>query len=76
MRKLLLILVALLAGFIVTAQNGLNKDSLLHLLTAAKEDTAKVKLLNNLAKATKNSDIAASYKYTADALALSEKNKL
>jgi signal transduction histidine kinase len=73
MRKLLLILVALLAGFIVTAQNGLNKDSLLHLLTAAKEDTAKVKLLNNLAKATKNSDIAASYKYTADALALSEK---
>ncbi|MGN6211188.1 tetratricopeptide repeat-containing sensor histidine kinase [Parafilimonas sp.] len=73
MRKLLLILFALLAGFIVTAQNGLNKDSLLHLLTAAKEDTAKVKLLNNLAKATKNSDIAASYKYTADALALSEK---
>lgn len=73
MRKLLLILFALLAGFIVTAQNGLNKDSLLHLLTAAKEDTAKVKLLNNLAKATKNSDIAASYKYTADALTLSEK---
>ncbi|MGN6352099.1 MAG: tetratricopeptide repeat-containing sensor histidine kinase [Parafilimonas sp.] len=73
MRKLLLILFTLLAGFIVTAQNGLNKDSLLHLLTAAKEDTAKVKLLNNLAKATKNSDIAASYKYTADALTLSEK---
>ncbi len=73
MRKLLLILFTLLAGFIGTAQNGLNKDSLLHLLTAAKEDTAKVKLLNNLAKATKNSDIAASYKYTADALTLSEK---
>lgn len=73
MRKLLLILFTLLAGFIGTAQNGLNKDSLLHLLTAAKEDTAKVKLLNNLAKVTKNSDIAASYKYTADALTLSEK---
>jgi len=48
-----------------------NKDSLLKLLPAAKEDTAKVLLLINLTKANKNIDITAAYKYVAEALKLS-----
>jgi signal transduction histidine kinase len=51
----------------------LNKDSLLKRLTVSKEDTGKVLLLVNLARAFKNSNIAEAKRYCSDALALSNK---
>ncbi len=71
MKKLLLILFGFFLSMSVLAQST-NKDSLLKLLPAVKEDTAKVSLLINLAKANKNSDITAAYKYVAEALKLSQ----
>lgn len=73
MKKSLLYLIILffIQGISGRAQVSTNKDSLLKLLPAAKEDTAKVLLLINLTKANKNSDITAAYKYVAEALKLS-----
>lgn len=72
MKKLLLCFIGfLILGISGMAQAPMSKDSLLKLLPAAKEDTAKVLLLINLAKANKNSDISAAYKYVAEASELS-----
>jgi len=73
MKKLLLYFIGFfILGSNAMAQSSTQKDSLLKLLPAAKEDTAKVLLLINLAKANKNSDITAAYKYVAEALKLSQ----
>lgn len=72
MPKLLLSVIAICCCQFIHAQ-ALNKDSLLQLLPAAKEDTNKVKLLINLTKALKNSNIEEAKKYCDEALKLSLK---
>ena len=69
----LFIIIAVLAGSYCCDAQKLNTDSLLRLLPAAKEDTNKVLLLINLAKASKNGNIQSAKEYCADALALSLK---
>lgn len=70
MRYLLLILFTGIVTLCCTAQVT-KKDSLLHALPSAKEDTAKIRLLINIHKlyASKNYDSFYYYLHTADALA-------
>lgn len=72
MPKFLLLVIAICCTPFLHAQK-LNKDSLLQLLPAAKEDTGRVLLLINLARAFKNSDIGKAKAYCTNALQLSEK---
>ncbi|SMC42224.1 tetratricopeptide repeat-containing sensor histidine kinase [Pedobacter africanus] len=63
MRKLLLILLTGLASLVCRAQDDINKDSLLRLLPAAKEDTAKVLLYLDIGNAYEMNDVKTAQKY-------------
>lgn len=73
MKKSLLYFLGFLIAAGGMAQTTASKDSLLKRLPAANDDTAKVLLLIDLTKAVKNTDLAAAYKYCAEALSLSKK---
>ena len=63
----------LLLSTVANAQTILNKDSLLQVLSVAKEDTNKVWLYLKLSKATQNVDMPKAHSYSEAAYTLSEK---
>lgn len=71
--KSLLLLLAVLGSLLIHAQEPLNKDSLLRLLPAAKEDTNKVQLLIQIGQQVENNEPKAAKWYYKTAGELSKK---
>jgi signal transduction histidine kinase len=73
MQRTIFLLISIILSVSGNAQSRLNKDSLLHELSIAKEDTNKVWLYIKLSKASQNNDMPTAHLYSELAYGLSEK---